>query len=161
MHRSTPARLSTYPRTDSQINHCKLLEVILQSCFVFSRAPIALLMYFRVCAVYNMNKIVVLFFGFTWLSVVASAATIYVSLEGTYIGPTTYCTVVVKHDYIISTSVIGLVNDTLIFLAIMYKLGTADIRRSLTSQISNAWKPTGRLQSFTRIFLQDSQIYYS
>ena len=161
MHRSTLARLSTHPHTDSQIDHCNLMEMISCTCFVFSRASIALLMYFRVCAVYNMNRIVVLFFGFIWLGVVASAATTFGSLEGIYIGPTKYCTMMVKHDYLISASFICLVNDTLIFLAIMYKLGMANIRRSPTSQISTAWKPTGRLQSFTRVFLQDSQIYYS
>ena len=118
-------------------------------------------MYFRVCAVYNMDRIIVLFFGFTWLGVVASAAITFAGLEGTYIGLTKYCTTMVTHDYIISISVISLVNDTLIFLAIMYKLGMADIRRSPISQVSSAWKPTGRLQSFTRVFLQDSQIYYS
>ena len=160
MYTSIPARLSTYLHTDSQIDHCKLSEVLLQTCFLFSRASIALLMYFRVCAVYNMNKSVVLFFGFTWLGVVASAATPLAGLEGIYIGPTKYCTTMVKHAYIITISIIGLANDTLILLAIMYKLGMADIRRSPTSQISTAWKPTGRLQSFTRVFLQDSQIYY-
>jgi len=161
VYKSTPARLSTCARIDAQIDHCNLSEVILQAFFIFSRASIALLMYFRVCAVYNMNRIVVLFFGFTWLGVVASAATPLAGLEGIYIGPTKYCTTMVKHDYIISISIIGLVNDTLIFLAIMYKLGMADIRRSPTSQISTTWKPTGRLKSFRRVFLQDSQIYYS
>ena len=161
MHRLTLARLSTCAGTDSQIDHCKLMEMILCTCFVFSRASIALLMYIRVCAVYNMDRIVVLFFGFTWFGIVASAATTFGALEGTYIGPTKHCIMMVKHDYVISSAFICLVNDTLIFLAIMYKLGVADIRNSPTSQISAAWKPTGRLQSFTRIFLQDSQIYYS
>ena len=161
MYRSTSARLFTYSHTDSQIDHCKLSEVILQTFFVFFRASALLLMYFRVCAVYNMNRIVVLFFGFTWLGVIGGAATTFAGLEGTYIGPTKYCTTVVKHDYIIAVTVIGLINDALIFLAIMYKLGMADIRRSTTLQISTVLKPTGHLQSFTRVFLQDSQIYYS
>jgi len=161
MIRSTPSRLSTCPHTDSQIDHCKLSEMILQTCFVFSRASIALLMYFRVCAVYDMNRIIVLFFGFTWLGVVVGAATPFVALEGTYIGPTKYCITLIKHDYVIAISVFGFINDTLIFLAIMYKLGMADIPRRPSSQISIAWKPTGRLQTFTRVFLQDNQIYYS
>jgi hypothetical protein len=118
-------------------------------------------MYFRVCAVYGMNRNVVLFFGITWLGGIAGAATSFAGLKGTYIGPTKYCTTMIKHDYIISVSVIALVNETLILLAIMYKLGMADIRRSSTSQVSSAWKPTGGLQTFTRVFLQDSQIYYS
>jgi len=136
------------------------MEMILCTCFLFSRASIALLMYIRVCAVYNMNRIVVLFFGFTWLFVVAGAATPFGSLKGIYIGSKS-CTTLTKHEYFIAISACGFINDTLIFLAIMYKLGMADIRRSPTSQISTSWKPTGHLQSFTRVFLQDSQIYYS
>ena len=160
MHRPAPARLSTCPCTDSQIDLCKLSEVILQTFFVLSRGSIALLMYFQVCAVYDMNRIIVLFFGFIWLGVVASSATTFGALEGIYIGPTKYCTTMVKHDYIFVVSILGFINDTSIFLAIMYKLGMADIRRSPTSQISTAWKRTSQLQIFTRVFLQDCQIYY-
>ena len=162
MHRLTQAaRPSTCPLTDSQIGHCKLMEKMLNTCFAFSNASTPLLMYFRVCAVYNMNKFIVLFFGFTWLGVVASSAAPFGALEGTYIGPTKYCTAVVKHDYIFVTSVASFTNDILILLAIISKLGMGDIRRSPTSQISITWKPTGHLRAFTRVFLQDSQIYYS
>ena len=108
-----------------------------------------------------MNKSVVFFFGFTWLGVVASAATPFGALEGTYIGPTKYCITVVKHDYIFAIAVSSFINDTLILLVIISKLGMADIQRIPTSQISSAWKPTSHLQSSTRVFLQDSQIYYS
>jgi hypothetical protein len=108
-----------------------------------------------------MNRTAVLFFGFTWLSVIAGLATPFGALEGIYIGPTKYCTTMVKHDYIVAISVTGFINDTLILLAIMYKLGVADVRGSLTSPIFSAWKPVGRLQNFTRVFLQTNQIYYS
>jgi hypothetical protein len=118
-------------------------------------------MYFRVCAVHDMNRIIVLFFGFTWLGVIAGSATPFVALEGIYIGSTKYCITLMKNDCVIAILAFGFINDTLIFLAIMYKLGMADIRRRPSSQISIAWKPTGRLQTFTRVFLQDSQIYYS
>ena len=137
------------------------MERMLNTCFIFSYAPTALLMYIRVCAVYNMNRLVILFFGFTWLSVIAGVATPFGALEGTHIRPTKYCTTVVKHDYIFAMSVANFINDTLILLAIISKLGMEDIRRSSISQISIAWKPTGNLLSFTRVFLQDSQIYYS
>ena len=135
--------------------------MILCTCFVFSSASVAFLMYIRVCAVYKMNRLVVLFFGFTWLTVIAGIATPFGASERTYIGPTKYCTTVIKHNYIFAMSVANFINDTLILLAIISKLGMEDIRRSSISQISIAWKPTGNLLSFTRVFLQDSQIYYS
>ena len=162
MGRSTQAASpSTCPLTDSQLDHCDLMERILCTCFIFSSASVTFLMYIRVCAVYNMNKLVVLFFGITWLIAIASVATPFGALEGTHIGPTKYCTTVIKHDYIFAISVTNFANDTLILLAIVFKLGMEDIRRSSTSQISIAWKPTGNLLAFTRVFLQDSQIYYS
>ena len=107
-----------------------------------------------------MNRTVVLCFGFSWLGVIAGSATPFGALEGTYIGLTKYCTTMVKHDYIFAMSVTSFINDTLILLAITYKLGVADAKRSLTSPIFGAWKPTSRLQKFTRVFLQTNQIYY-
>jgi hypothetical protein len=129
--------------------------------FVLSRASTAFLMYFRLCAVYNMNKFVVLFFGFTWFSVIGGAATTFVGIEPAYNEHTKHCACTIKHRFIITTSVIDFVNDTLILFAIMYKLGMTGIRRSPVSQLSSAWKSTGQLQSFLRAFLQDSQIYYA
>jgi hypothetical protein len=108
-----------------------------------------------------MNRFIVLFFGFTWLCVIAGAATTFGGMVPAYIGHTKYCTCMIKHRFVIATSVTDFINDTLILLAIMYKLGMAGIRRSPASQLSSAWKPTGHLQSFTRTFLQDSQIYYT
>ena len=149
------------PLPDSQTDHCELLRMTLCISIVFARASTAFLMYFRVCAVYGMNKFVVLFFGFTWLIATAGATTPFRAMKSAYIGPTKYCTSMVKDDYLIALSITDLVNDSLILLAIMYKLGVRDGRRTQTSQISGAWKRTGRLHRFTSVFLQDSQIYYT
>ena len=135
--------------------------MMVTTSFVLSRTSTAFLMYFRVCAVHNMNKEVVLFFGFAWLCVIAGAATTFGGISSSYIEHTKYCACMIKRNYVIATSVIDFINDTLILLAIMYKLGMAGIRRSPASQLSGAWKPTGRLKSFTRAFLQDSQIYFT
>ena len=153
--------LSYMTLPDYPIDHCELAVQMVTTAFVLSRASTAFLMYFRLCAVYNMNTFVVLFFGFTWLSVIGGAAATFSGMKPAYIGNTKYCTCAVNHPYVIATSVIDCINDTLILLAIMYKLGKADIRRTPVSQLSSAWKPTGHLQGFIRAFLQDSQIYYA
>ena len=149
----------TFP--DSQIHHCNFMIKMGNASFVLSRMSTAFLMYFRMCAVYNMNKFVVFFFGFTWLSVIGGASTTFAGIEPAYNEHTKHCDCMIKHRFVIATSVIDFVNDTLILLAIMYKLGMTGIRRSPASQLSSAWKPTGHLQSFVRAFLQDSQIYYT
>ena len=109
-----------------------------------------------------MKKFVVLFFGVTWLFVIAGAATPFGAIKDVYYNEhTKYCTYKTKHPYVIATIIADFINDTLILLAIMYKLSMADIRRSPTSLISTAWKPMDHFQSFTKVFLQDSQIYYA
>jgi len=132
---------------DSTTDHCKLLIQLLDTCFLIAHASTAFLMYFRVCTVYGMKKVVVLFFGFTWLAVVAGAATPLGAVVGVPDEHTRSCNWVIKHRYVIALPIIDLINDTLILLAIMYKLGMADIRRT-TSQISSAWKPTGYSQMY-------------
>ena len=107
-----------------------------------------------------MNRSVVLFFGFTWIGIIADAATPFGAMEGIYNEHTKNYSCMIKHCYVIATSVTDFINDILILLAIMYKLGMANIRRSPTSPIGT-WKPTGHSQRFTKVFLQDGQIYYT
>jgi hypothetical protein len=149
------------PLPDFPIDHCNFMVMMGTTSFVLSRTATAFLMYFRICAVYNCNRFVVLFFGFTWLSVIGGAATAFGGVASAPIENTKYCACLIKHRYVIATSVADFIDDTLILFAIMYKLGMAGIRRSPASQLSSAWKPMGHLQSFTRTFLQDSQIYYT
>jgi hypothetical protein len=147
---------------DFQTDHCKFMVMMVATSFVLSRTSTAFLMYFRICAVYNKNRFIVLFFGFTWLSVIGGAATMFGGIASVYIEHTKYCACMIKHGFVIATSVADFIDDTLILIAIMYKLGMAGMRRSPAAlQLSSAWKPTGHLQSFTRAFLQDSQIYYT
>ncbi|PPQ67728.1 hypothetical protein CVT25_009334 [Psilocybe cyanescens] len=133
-----------------QIGNCRQLFNFLSACFVISHATTAFLLYFRVCAVYSMNRSAVAFFGICWIGVIIGSATIFWAFEGVHVGPTQFCTAMLKHEYIIATSGADLINDTLVFGAIVYKLGVSNLRRGRTAP----W------QAFTISFLQDSQMYY-
>lgn len=122
----------------------------LSGCFVISHASTAFLLYFRVCAVYTMHPAIVIFFGICWMGTIIGAATIFWAFEGVHIGPTSYCTAMLRHEFIIATSGADLINDTLVFGAIVYKLGVANIRLGKAAPV----------QAFTIGFLQDSQMYY-
>ena len=131
--------------------------------FVVAHGATAFLLYVRVCAVYSMKPSVMVFFGFTWLAIVAGASTAFWAVKGIHIGPTNYCTTMVVHEFVLAITWSDFVNDTLVFLAIIYKLSIANIPRSSNTP-AGVWAILrGRspmIQGFTKAFMQDSQIYY-
>jgi len=65
-----------------------------------------------------MKKFVVVFFGFTWLVVIAGAAAPFGAMEGLYNEHAKYCGYKMKHRcVVIATSIADFINDTLILLA--------------------------------------------
>jgi len=148
---------------NSQIIHCRAMEIIMCGAFVVAHSATSFLFYIRVCAVYGMKRSVVAFFGLTWLIVVAGAAATFTAQEGVHIGPTLYCTSRLRNKFIIATSATDLFNDSLIFVAILYRLSVANMSGEENGTKRKIWDPVRRLtalQGFTKGFLQDSQIYY-
>ncbi|KDR71656.1 hypothetical protein GALMADRAFT_213922 [Galerina marginata CBS 339.88] len=148
---------------NSEITHCRAMEYILCGAFVVAHSATSLLFYIRVCAVYGMQRYIVTFFGMSWLIVVAGAAATFTAQEGVHIGPTLYCTSRLRNRFIIATSATDLFNDSLIFIAILYRLSIANLPNGGDSSKRGIWDPVRRLatlQGFTKSFLQDSQIYY-
>jgi len=148
---------------NTPLNNCGVIEWVVCGFFVVAHSATSFLFYIRVCAVYGMQRSIVLFFGFTWLIVVAGAAATFVSQEGVYIGPTQICTSRLRNQFIVATSVTDLFNDSLVFLAILYRLSVTNLPSDEPSQKFSVWDPVRRLtalQGFTKGFWQDSQIYY-
>ena len=120
----------------------------------------ASLFFFRVRAIFDGNRWVVGFFAFMWLAVVAGMLTVTTGVTGAAIGDTKYCLNAKVESYVGAASIIPLVNDTLVFLAISYRLVT-------NSHMEYKWKDGFRtlvfgdyLPAFSRALLQDGQRYY-
>ena len=121
-----------------------------------------LLFFFRVRAVFNNNRLVVAFFGFTWLAVVGACLTTTQGITGTNIGPTKYCLTGDVKEYVNAATIVPLINDTLVFLAITYQL----MRHSYITQ-PNSMKTRLRICAFgdhlpaiSKALLKDGQLYY-
>ncbi|CAA7265518.1 unnamed protein product [Cyclocybe aegerita] len=172
----------------AELPNCHILETIMCAFYTLTHATTGLLLYFRVCAVYNNNLFVRIFFGITWLGVIGCASVTFGGLVGEHIGPTQFCTSRVTKKYIPTPWLMDFVNDTLVFVAIMWKLssdvgqrlddtharpriGVSAGKGSKTGNGSAAgrrfdWRamklinrPTS-LQRLTDVFLQDSQVFY-
>ncbi|KAF8154582.1 hypothetical protein B0H34DRAFT_529566 [Crassisporium funariophilum] len=134
--------------------------------FIIAMSSTTLLFYLRVCAVYNQNIYVRLFFGTTWLGCLGGAATGVTGVVGIPLSRSpdstrTLCIDQIRHLYIMSSTVILMVNDTLAFAAITYKLGLSNYRDQDMSKKTLLRLFFGEsLPAFSKALLQDSQVYF-
>ncbi|KAF9525468.1 hypothetical protein CPB83DRAFT_736462, partial [Crepidotus variabilis] len=136
---------------------CDRLHDVWCALFILSRCSTALLFYFRVCAVYNGQRYISIFFAGTWSIVFGASLLTFWGMSSSHIGPTRYCMTGVSWNFVAAVTFAEVFNDTLIYLAIACKLG------------GESWSDKGRSwrklihpnhQHLTEIFAQDSLIYY-
>lgn len=153
-----PASSTSSPA--APLRHCKPFEKAVNVLFPLAVCSTALLFFFRVRAVFNRNKWVVTFFTFMWLAVVAGCLSPISGVAGMNIGPTKYCIIASVQPYIATAAIIPLVNDTLVFLAISWRL-------MQNAHVDQNIKTGFRIFAFgeympglSRALLQDGQAYY-
>lgn len=133
--------------------------------------PIALsatgfLFFLRLRAVYDRDRILVSVFFILWLALIAGGIIIPVSIKGGAIGSTQYCRVIRASKISIFAPIALLCFDTLIFLAISWRLSRiasygngGAMGRESTNRIGTMFFGTN-LPTFTRSLLVDGQLYY-
>ncbi|KJA25595.1 hypothetical protein HYPSUDRAFT_134612 [Hypholoma sublateritium FD-334 SS-4] len=122
----------------------------------------ALLFFFRLRAIYNRDRIVVGFFFILWCGLVTCTSFIPANVIGGALGPTKYCTSVNNKSVQLSFAgvIAPLVNDTLIFCAISWRLvQNAYIEGNLGQNVKVAMFGT-YLPTFSKGLLLDGQRYY-
>jgi len=136
------------------------VERVVNYLYPLALASIALLFFFRVRAVFNLNKYVVAFFSFMWLAVLAGGLTPIWGVVGASIGPTNYCVLANIELYVTSGAIIPLINDTLVFLAITWKLmGHAHVNNSICTGF-RIFAFGEYMPALSKALLQDGQVYY-
>jgi len=120
----------------------------------------ALLFFFRIRAIFDRNKSVVAFFALLWVMVFAGSLLAIPGIAATNIGPTNYCMITKVESYVVAAVMIPLANDTLVFLAISWRLMEC-------SQAEISMKTGFRILAFghyllplSKALLQDGQMYY-
>ncbi|KAF8158067.1 hypothetical protein B0H34DRAFT_440096 [Crassisporium funariophilum] len=155
-HSALAAILLTAPT-----HNCATMGHALMASQVVAVSFTSLLFFLRLRAIFQENPNVVRFFFVQWLAVVSCCILVFHSIVGRTIGPTNYCLVVIDSQSLAALSVgATLVNDTLIFLAITYKLGTVNSGWA-AEDLKLRTRISGKsLPAFSRALLQGSQVYY-
>ena len=116
----------------------------------------------RLRAIYGGDRIVTSIFGFLWLAVVASSVLAIVGATVTSIGNPPECLIVSTRKYDGASGICITVYDTLVFLAISYRL----VSNSAKTQRQTLWEQTkalfsgSNLPAFPKALFTDGQMYY-
>ncbi|KAH7872215.1 uncharacterized protein C8R40DRAFT_1205205, partial [Lentinula edodes] len=155
------------------VGNCQALQVAIGCCFAVAVPATSLLFFLRVRAIFNGDTVAVIFFGSLWLATLGGSITVPFAINasakpvlymfcrcGAHIGPTNHCINTGVKPFSSVGIIISTVNDTLIFIAISWRLLEA-------TTYDDSWK--GRLRSFikgkglpafSQSLLQSGQEYY-
>jgi hypothetical protein len=133
--------------------------------FPIGTAASALLWLFRLRAIYGGNRMVTFIFGFLWLAVAGASLTLPIG-GGTTIslGNPAGCLLVSIKLYDGMSGIVLTVYDTLIFLAISYRLrlgsNCAQTQQLTPWEQIKAFFSGSNLPAFSKTLFMDGQIYY-
>jgi len=120
----------------------------------------SLLFFFRVRAVFNKNPWIVALFVGLWLSVLAGCSTLVVGVNAVHIGPTKFCTTSEVKPFAAAASIIPLINDTLVFLVMTWRLSRNSYACRTFEHDVRALVFGDYLPMFSKAMLQGGQAYY-
>ncbi|KAF7981507.1 hypothetical protein HWV62_33065 [Athelia sp. TMB] len=143
----------------ASIDDCQALVSVFGVCTVLAMMSTATLFFLRVRAVYLRSRTVTTVFGALWLVTLGTVLFQASELNSVHIAHTNKCAPI-KNEYLELPSIVTTVSDTLVFLAITYRLA-AD---AVTEDTFREWVRTilhGRgLYSLSKALMQSGQCYY-
>ncbi|KAH9476095.1 hypothetical protein JR316_0011665 [Psilocybe cubensis] len=142
------------------VGNCARFEMALNAFNTLAIPITSILFFIRVRAIYENERYISIFFSIMWLAVFAGSLSTTFGVTGISIGPTRYCMISKMSPYVVAAGVVPLVNDTLIFFAISWRL-TKNSLHHLDFQVGFRAIVFGDyMPVFSRSLLQDGQKYY-
>lgn len=124
-------------------------------------ASSAYLFFLRLRAVYSREKVIVAIFFFFWVGLLAAVIFVPFAISGGPSGSTEYCRYSSLAKYAPIAQIGPLAYDTLVFLAISWKLSHNSPSSNVNAGESLKAIVFGRnLPVFTKMLLRDGQLYY-
>jgi len=120
----------------------------------------SLLFFFRLKAVYRHSRIIITVFGIFWLAIAGLSIFIMLSITINRIPYTQYCFETQVHGYNAIPIILTTVNDTLVFLAISYRMVSSAMVESTWKARTKSFFTGNGLLYLSKILLQSGQVYY-
>ncbi|KAF8166297.1 hypothetical protein K438DRAFT_1984341 [Mycena galopus ATCC 62051] len=145
------AFFQTYP-----FKNCILAQHLDGATIALAVPANSFLFFLRARAIYDRNPFFVAFLAVCWVGVAVSSAIVPAGITGGNIGLTDYCATVAAKPFIASVTIAPLINDTIIFVAISWRLyRNAHVSRGVRNFLTGQSLP-----HFSKAILQDGQLYY-
>lgn len=147
-----------YTTPAAPIGNCALLDRLGDAWCPLSVAASEFLFFIRLQAVYNRNGVVIATFFVLCVALAVGGIFVAIGVKGGPAGDTQYCEDVSVARTVFYSELAPLVFDTLVFLAISWRLSrlaSFDEKGSIGSMLFGT-----NLPAFTKSLLQDGQIYY-
>ncbi|KAF8810290.1 hypothetical protein BYT27DRAFT_7186756 [Phlegmacium glaucopus] len=145
------------------LSTCEALEHVLDAFFVLSITSSSLLLFFRIRAIFDRNPWVVTLFSGLWLAIVAASVTylVMIAVHKVEAAGRESCVVIGNvAGYSAAASIVPLINDTLVFFAISWRLFRNSYARRTRREGVRFPNFRDYLPVFYKAFLQDGQAYY-
>lgn len=117
------------------------------------------LSYLRVCGVWHWNPFIVVLFGASWISVVASGFAVINSIKGVEV-ENNYCEEILVGQRILAPFITTFINHTIVFLAITFGVCKNTIGKDLSLRDCLRLMFGRRFITFSKALLHDSQVCY-
>ncbi|KAJ6486607.1 hypothetical protein C8R45DRAFT_930244 [Mycena sanguinolenta] len=142
------------------VENCNALALGRSICIVLKQTSTVMLFFLRVTAVWHSSKIAYVVFSILWLAILGAGIIDPVGDRGAHRGPTKQCIDTVIPAHIEATGIVPPINDTVIFLAINYRiLAHTILADSLMARLRAFFGGTG-LSTLTRKLVQSGQHFY-
>ncbi|KAF7357258.1 hypothetical protein MSAN_01321000 [Mycena sanguinolenta] len=115
-------RLNIWITAVVSVKHCNAIAIGFSICFVLSQTSTAMLFFLRVTAVWYPSKIAYVVFCTLWIAVLGAGITVPLGVRAAHIEPTMQCVTTAVPGNVEVASIIPLINDTAIFLAINHRI---------------------------------------
>ncbi|KAJ7595260.1 hypothetical protein C8J56DRAFT_921952, partial [Mycena floridula] len=143
------------------VPNCDHLMIVIGITLALSTSTTSFLFFLRVTAVWFHHKFVYGLFLVLWLCVLGTSIAIPIGIRGAHLGPTQQCiNTAVPSAYLEASPIMIFINDTMIFLAITYRIISHMVfEETMTARI-NAFFRGKHISRLGRLLLQGGQHYY-
>ncbi|GJJ13747.1 hypothetical protein Clacol_008003 [Clathrus columnatus] len=143
-------------KTSSPLSNCAVLPVAIGICWTIAIGSTSLLFFYRIKAVFDGNRPIILLFGGLWLANLGGAMTVPFALKAGNIADTPFCIPTGVKPF----SSVGIITtacfDTLVFVAVSWNI----IQRTAIGDKSASFLKGKNLPLVSRELLRGGQQYY-
>ncbi|KAJ6456251.1 hypothetical protein DFH09DRAFT_1013831 [Mycena vulgaris] len=143
----------------ANVEDCEAVQVAMGWCFAVAVPASASLFFFRIAAVFNTNKPLVLFFLLAWIATLAGSIAVPFAIQGEHIASTSRCINTAVKSFVAAGTIANAITDTLIFVALSWRLSLNGMSPGLSARSQSFVRGKG-LPKLSKALLQSGQLYY-